>query len=113
MTAVEPGNAKVGDMLTVTGENLDKASVSEIYLTDGSKDYKGAMTTKTAKVGHSQHAFKRPLIGPEPQHNPLAVVDLGRQFNRWPGGPRFQRSGYWHGPHGLPHGRDSARRWPG
>ena len=47
MTAVEPGNAKVGDVLTVTGENLDKASVTEIYLTDGSKDYKGAMTEQT------------------------------------------------------------------
>jgi hypothetical protein len=47
MTSVEPGNAKVGDLLTVTGENLDKASVSEIYLTDGSKDYKGAMTEQT------------------------------------------------------------------
>jgi hypothetical protein len=47
MTAVEPGNAKVGDILTVTGENLDKASVSEIYLTDGTKDYKGAMSEQT------------------------------------------------------------------
>ena len=48
MTTVEPGNAKVGDVLTVTGENLDKASVSEVYLTDGTKDYKGTMSEQTA-----------------------------------------------------------------
>jgi len=50
MTAVEPGNAKVGDILTVTGENLDKASVSEIYLTDGSKDYKGVITEQSGEA---------------------------------------------------------------
>jgi hypothetical protein len=47
MTGVEPGNAKVGDTLTASGENLDRANVAELYLTDGSKDYKVAMTEQT------------------------------------------------------------------
>jgi hypothetical protein len=50
MTGVEPGNAKVGDALTASGENLDKASVAELYLTTGSKDYKVAMTEQAASA---------------------------------------------------------------
>jgi hypothetical protein len=38
MTAVDPGTCKVGDLLTVTGENLHKANVAKVYLTDGSND---------------------------------------------------------------------------
>jgi hypothetical protein len=40
MTAVEPGEAKAGDQCAVAGENLDKANVAEIYLTDGKEDLK-------------------------------------------------------------------------
>lgn len=38
MKTVEPGNGKAGDVLTVTGENLDKANVAKLYLTDGKAD---------------------------------------------------------------------------
>lgn len=38
MTTVEPGNGKVGDVLTVSGENLHKTAVSKLYLTDGKDD---------------------------------------------------------------------------
>jgi hypothetical protein len=38
MKAVEPGNGKAGDLQTVTGENLDKANVAKLYLTDGTTD---------------------------------------------------------------------------
>ncbi len=38
MTSVEPGNGKAGDELTVTGENLTKATVAKVYLTDGKND---------------------------------------------------------------------------
>lgn len=48
MTGVEPGNGKAGDVLTASGENLDKAQVAELYLTDGKKDTKVAMTEQTA-----------------------------------------------------------------
>jgi hypothetical protein len=48
MTGVEPETAKAGDALTVTGERLDKDNVAEVYLTTGSKDYKGAISEQTA-----------------------------------------------------------------
>ncbi|HOQ47012.1 MAG TPA: IPT/TIG domain-containing protein [Bryobacteraceae bacterium] len=38
MKSVEPVNAKAGDVLTVTGENLDAANVAKVYLTDGKND---------------------------------------------------------------------------
>ncbi len=38
MTTVEPANGKVGDVITVNGENLHKAQVSKVYLTDGKLD---------------------------------------------------------------------------
>jgi hypothetical protein len=53
MKSVEPDTAKAGDVLTVTGENLDKASVAEIYLTDGKNDFKTVITAQesgTVKV---------------------------------------------------------------
>jgi hypothetical protein len=40
MTGVEPGNGKAGDILTVAGENLDKAHVEQVFLTDGKNDLK-------------------------------------------------------------------------
>lgn len=40
MMGIEPGVGKVGDEMTVTGENLDKKSVAEIFLTDGKSDIK-------------------------------------------------------------------------
>lgn len=50
MTTVEPGNGKVGDVLVITGENLDKAQVSEIYLTDGKNDLKVDVTEQSATL---------------------------------------------------------------
>lgn len=38
MTAVEPGNGKAGDVITVSGENLVKANVAKVYLTVEDKD---------------------------------------------------------------------------
>ena len=38
MKTVEPSNGKVGDLLTAVGENLDKANVAKLYLTDGTHD---------------------------------------------------------------------------
>lgn len=40
MTAVDPDEAKPGDVVTVSGENLEKANVQEVYLTDGKNDIK-------------------------------------------------------------------------
>jgi IPT/TIG domain len=38
MTGVEPMNGKAGDEITVSGENLEKAQVAKVYLTDGKND---------------------------------------------------------------------------
>jgi hypothetical protein len=48
MAAVEPGEGKAGDEITVSGENLDKKNVAEIYLTDGKVDVKLPVVEQTA-----------------------------------------------------------------
>ena len=48
MATVEPGEGKAGDEITVNGENLDKKSVAEIYLTDGKADFKLSVVAQTA-----------------------------------------------------------------
>jgi len=50
MTTVTPDAAKIGDVLTVEGENLEKANVVELYLTDGKNDYKVVMDEQTPKA---------------------------------------------------------------
>lgn len=48
MTAVEPTTGKVGDILTVSGENLEKTHVAELFLTDGKNDLKVPITEQAA-----------------------------------------------------------------
>jgi uncharacterized protein YqfA (UPF0365 family) len=38
MNTVDPGSGKAGDEITVAGENLEKAQVAKLYLTDGKND---------------------------------------------------------------------------
>jgi hypothetical protein len=40
MRSVSPDAAKAGEVLTVSGEYLDKTRVKEIYLTDGKVEFK-------------------------------------------------------------------------
>lgn len=47
MRSVTPDAAKAGDVLTVTGEYLDKARVAEIYLTDGKVEFKTPIVEQT------------------------------------------------------------------
>jgi IPT/TIG domain len=35
MTALDPDTGKRGDVITITGENLGKAQIAKLYLTDG------------------------------------------------------------------------------
>jgi hypothetical protein len=49
LNSVEPANGKVGDILTVTGSNLSKDAIAELYLTDGKNDTKTAMTEQAAE----------------------------------------------------------------
>ena len=48
MTGVEPDSAKAGEVLTVSGEHLDKGEVVELYLTDGKNDTKVQMTEQSS-----------------------------------------------------------------
>jgi hypothetical protein len=57
-TALDPDTAKVGDSITVKGENLDKDNISGVYLTDGSKDTKTTISEQTG----TQIKFKVPEI---------------------------------------------------
>ncbi len=47
VTGVEPASGKVGDDLTITGENLGKDSVKAAFLSDTDKDYKGTLVEQT------------------------------------------------------------------
>jgi len=47
LTAVEPVSGTYGDVLTVTGDNLDQATVAALYLTDGKNDIKLKITEQT------------------------------------------------------------------
>jgi hypothetical protein len=49
MTSVEPGNGKTGDVVVVSGENLQKDAVSKDYLTDGKNDIEVAITDQSDK----------------------------------------------------------------
>jgi hypothetical protein len=46
-TAVEPMSGKTGTEVVVTGENLGKDHVAEMYFTDGKNDFKVVMTEQT------------------------------------------------------------------
>jgi len=48
MSSVEPGSGKTGDEVAVTGENLDKANVAKVYLTNGKDDFECVITAQTA-----------------------------------------------------------------
>ncbi|HXA68300.1 MAG TPA: IPT/TIG domain-containing protein [Bryobacteraceae bacterium] len=63
-TALDPENGKVGDTIAVKGENLNKTNISEVYLTDGSKDTKAPISEQT----DTQIKFKVPEIKPGRYH---------------------------------------------
>ena len=48
MSSVEPTSGKMGDVIVVAGENLDKANVAKVYLTDGKNDVVCEITDQSA-----------------------------------------------------------------
>jgi hypothetical protein len=48
MSSVDPPSGKAGDVIAVTGENLDKGNVGKVYLTDGKNDVVCEVTEQTA-----------------------------------------------------------------
>lgn len=49
MTSVDPQNGKAGDVIAVAGENLQKAVVAKLYLTDGKNDIEVPISEQTEK----------------------------------------------------------------
>jgi hypothetical protein len=49
MTSVEPQNGKSGDVIVVSGENLQKDTVAKVYLTDGKNDIEVSISEQTDK----------------------------------------------------------------
>jgi hypothetical protein len=47
VTGVDPESGKVNDTLTVSGNNLGKASVSSVYLSDDKNDYKATIVDQS------------------------------------------------------------------
>jgi hypothetical protein len=48
ITTVEPDTAKVGDLVSAKGQEMDNANVDMLYLTDGVNDFKCEMVEQTA-----------------------------------------------------------------
>jgi hypothetical protein len=48
MASVEPDSGKVGDVIVVTGENLQKDAVAKLFLTDGKNDTPVEIVEQTA-----------------------------------------------------------------
>ncbi len=48
MNSVDPTSGKKGDVIAVSGENLDKANVTKVYLTDGKNDLECVVSEQTA-----------------------------------------------------------------
>jgi hypothetical protein len=47
MLSVDPMSGKKGDLVAVTGENLNKANVDKVFLTDGKNDVAVEVTEQT------------------------------------------------------------------
>ncbi len=48
MTSADPPSGKKGDVIAVSGENLDKARVDKVFLTDGKNDTPVEVTEQSA-----------------------------------------------------------------
>jgi hypothetical protein len=48
VTAVDPQSGKANDVVTVTGENLEKSHVSAIFLSDDKDDHKASVVSQAA-----------------------------------------------------------------
>lgn len=72
MTAVTPDSGKVGDVMKADGEFLDKAHVAEVYITDGTTDWKVVIVKQSA----NQIEFKIPATA-KPGRFHLMVLTPG------------------------------------
>lgn len=72
-TSIEPDTAKAGATVSAKGENLNKNSIAEVYLTDGKNDTK----VMVSEQSDSEFKFQVPHIMPGRYH--LAILTANRQ----------------------------------
>lgn len=76
INSVEPDEAKIGDIVGATGESIDKAKVDELYLTDGTNDFKVEIIEQSdtlikfkvpAKIKPGRYSLMLKTKGPDPK----------------------------------------------
>lgn len=71
VTGVDPATGKVNDTVTVSGDNLGKASVSAVYLSDDKNDYKATIVEQA----DDKIQVKVPQVKPGPYNISIQVGD--------------------------------------
>jgi hypothetical protein len=74
MTSLDPMEGKKGDVIVVTGENLQKDAVAKVYLTDGKNDTQVEVLEQTA----TSIKFKIPTKVAEGGRLTLMVLTTGK-----------------------------------
>jgi len=74
MVSCEPGNGKAGDVIAVSGENLQKDLVAKVYLTDGKNDVVVELLDQSA----TGIKFKIPASVKAPARLALMVLTAGK-----------------------------------
>ena len=70
VTGVAPLEAKVGDEITLTGENLGKGVVKAVYVSDDKEDFRATIVSQSA----DQIVIKVPAVKPG-TYNPSIEVE--------------------------------------
>jgi len=71
VSGVDPASGKVNDTITVSGDNLGKASVSAVYLSDDKNDYKATIVEQA----DDKIQMKVPQVKPGPYNISIQVGD--------------------------------------
>ena len=71
VTGVDPASGKVNDTVTVSGNNLGKASVSSVYLSDEKNDYKATIVEQSDE----KISLKVPQVKPGDYNISILVGD--------------------------------------
>ena len=74
MASVDPDSGKAGDVITVTGENLQKDTVAKLFLTDGKNDIPVEIVEQTATA----IKFKIPAKATNGTRLALMVLTVGK-----------------------------------
>lgn len=74
MVSVDPPNGKAGDVIVATGENLQKALVAKLYLTDGKND----LTCDVLDQTDTAIKFKIPARAAKGQRLTVMVLTTGK-----------------------------------